>query len=204
MMKFLSMFLPVLMAGCTLIPKDLAPVSVYDFGPAPDRVARSSALPPVLIQITDIIAPTWLDTQAIRYRLAYHDPARTYTYANSRWAAPPAKLLTERIRQHFLAHADRQHKNRSHPSTNYLLRINLEEFIQVFETPDNSRITVRLRAALYEPNNRLPIAQKNFLDERMTQTADAAGAVAVFIAGSDSLSEELIQWLSGILQQEIP
>jgi len=84
------------------------------------------------------------------------------------------------------------------------LRINLEEFIQVFETPDNSRITVRLRAALYEPNNRLPIAQKNFLDERMTQTADAAGAVAVFIAGSDSLSEELIQWLSGILQQEIP
>jgi len=70
-------------------------------------------------------------TSALRYRLAYHDAARLQTYASSRWAADPASLLTLRLRQSldYTAHGKPQ----------YQLRVALEEFSQVFDSPENSR-----------------------------------------------------------------
>ncbi len=176
---------------------------MYDFGPLPNVTSRSPAFSPITVQVVEITAPVWLDTQAIRYRLVYHDPAQTYTYANSRWAAPPAKLLTERIRQHFAVHINRKNQgNKDHPSTDYLLKIELEEFIQVFENQNDSRVTVRLRASLYERGTRSLIRLRNFSNEQTTPTADAAGAVAAFILAGDQLSDELIQWLSDIFRQK--
>ncbi|WP_350282459.1 ABC-type transport auxiliary lipoprotein family protein [Nitrosomonas sp.] len=201
MMKFSAVFLAVLLTGCTLTPKTLAPVSIYDLGPvAAVTVAGSSGLSQTIIQVIDVSAPVWLDTQSIHYRLAYHDPARIYAYSGSRWTAPPAKLLTERFRQYFASHTinwKKGDKNKeNHAPANYLLKIELGEFTQVFHAQNDSQVVIRLRASLYEPNARLPIAQRSFTGERPTQTADAAGAVAAFILVSDNLLDELVQWLT--------
>ena len=203
MTKFSAVFLAVLLTGCTLTPKTLAPVSIYDLGPATSvTVTGSSRLSQAIIQVMDVTAPVWLDTQSIHYRLAYHDPARIYAYAGSRWAAPPAKLLTERFRQYFASHAidsQKYYKNKeSHVPAHYLLKIELGEFTQIFHAQNDSRIIIRLRASLYEPNTHLPVAQRSFTGERPAQTADAAGAVAAFILVSDNLLDELVQWLFSI------
>ncbi len=203
MMKFSAVFLAVLLTGCTLIPKTLAPVSIYDLGPvAPITVASSSRLSQTIIQVMDVSAPVWLDTQSIHYKLAYYDPARIYAYAGSRWTAPPAKLLTERFRQYFASHATNWQKGdknkESHALANYLLKIELGEFTQVFHAQNDSQVIIRLRASLYEPNARLPVAQRSFTGEQPTQTGDAAGAVAAFILVSDNLLDELVQWLASI------
>lgn len=200
MTKFSVVFLAALLTGCALTPKIPASVSIYDLGPVPVTVTGLSRLSQTIIQVTDITAPVWLDTQAIHYRLAYHDPARIYAYAGSRWTAPPAKLLTERFRQYFASHAtDWQNNDRnkkSHILANYLLKIELSEFIHIFHAQNDSRVIIRLRASLYEPNTRLPVAQRSFTKEQPAQTADAAGAVAAFIVVSDNLLNELVQWLS--------
>lgn len=200
MMRKISVaLLAILLTGCTLTPKTPSSISVYDLGSPSTIVPRYSLSSQATIQITDIAAPVWLDTQSIHYRLAYHDPARIYTYADSRWNAPPAELLTERLRQYFATkNIDRHHQNDT--PVNYLLKIDLGEFTQIFNTPDNSQAVVQLRASLYEPTSRLPIAHRSFLGRQETQTADAAGAVTAFIQVSDNLLNELVQWLSDIRQ----
>lgn len=199
MMKFFAVFLVILLAGCTLTPKAPAPASVYDLGPVPVTAPESARFPSAIIRITDISAPVWLDTEAIHYRLAYYDPARIYTYANSRWVAPPAKLLTEYLGQYFADHhvsPPPDNSKHNHTPANHLLQIDLDEFMQVFDTQNSSRVVIRLRAFLYAPGMRQPAAQRSFAIAQPAQTADAAGAVAAFVLASDNLRNELVQWLS--------
>ncbi|MXS84807.1 hypothetical protein ABO04_02470 [Nitrosomonas sp. HPC101] len=204
MTKITTTLLAVLLTGCALTPEAPPAVSLYDLG-SPSAIAPGYSLPvQATIQIADITAPVWLDTQSILYRLAYHDPARVYTYAESRWNAPPAALLTERLRQYFAAGSigkQNQDGNRENGTpAHYLLKLDLSEFTQIFTTPDSSQAVVQLRASLYKPTLRLPIAHRNFLGKQTTQTADAAGAVAAFMLVSDNLFNELTQWLSDIHQ----
>lgn len=186
----------LLLAGCTLAPKALPPVSTYDLGPMPQSEPQASLPIHAIIQTAEISAPVWLDTQAIRYRLAYHDPAQTYAYANSRWAAPPAKLLTERIRQHIAAYHSRIDNVISNGlPASYLLRIELSEFVQIFGQPHSSQVMIEWRAHLFERTTQSIVAQRNFSLTGSTETADAAGAVKAFIRLSDKLAGELTEWL---------
>ncbi len=199
MIKFVIVFL--LLAGCTLTPQKNSPPTVYDFGL--QRPAEHSNLTPfnTSIFVAEINAPIWLDNSAIQYRLAYHDPARSYAYANSRWAASPAKLLTRRIKDHLVT---RNGIISSHDGlkADYALYIELVEFTQVFDKPDNSLAIIRLRASLIERNSRLLLAQENFSSEQVAPSADAAGAVAALISASDTVSDKLSQWLIPFLNQK--
>lgn len=195
-MKFLILFLSMLATGCSLLTPTPTSFAVYDFGPSSTYAAAPSSAPSQIpVQVATIEAPIWLEGQAIRYRLAYYDPARTYVYANSQWAASPSELLTERIRQNFSANTEpKSDENRSF--ANYLLKITLEEFMQIFDTADSSHVVIYIRAALHKSDHHQPIATRNFSKKLLTPTADAAGAVVSFITASDSLADELVQWTS--------
>lgn len=176
---------------------------MYDFGSTPQLESGYPVFLQANIQVAEISAPVWLDTQSIRYRLAYHNPARSYAYASSRWVAPPAKLLTERIKQHFPAYINQNDKIRESVSlANYLLKIELEEFIQIFVNQNSSRVKIRLRVSLYEQQTRSLMAQRNFSSEQLTESADAEGAVAGLIKVGDGLSRELIQWIDNVFKQQ--
>lgn len=191
--KYLAL---LLLAGCTIIPKaPTTPISIFDFGPISQLESIQPASSPIRIQIAEIAAPVWLDTPAMRYRLAYHHPAQTHVYAQSRWAATPAKLLTERIRQHISSWQNQSDRNNNDfGSATYSLKIELEAFMQVFETVDRSHTIVSLRASLLENNTHRLIAQQRFSETKITPSADASGAVENFIVISDQLAAELIQW----------
>lgn len=202
MIKFVIVLL--LLTGCTLAPKKSAPLAIYDFGlqsPAEhhDPISFNAS-----ILVADVTAPVWLNNQAIPYRLAYHDPARIYAYAHSRWAASPAKLLTWRIKDSLATRINKGAiDSRYGLKADYALLIELEEFTQVFDHPNKSRAIVRLRASLIERSTRLLLNQQIFLIEQDTPTPDAAGAVTALISASDTLSSELIEWLIDNLAAKI-
>lgn len=195
MIKLVIIF-TLLLAGCTLTPKKNVQMAIYDFGLQSSAAHNRSNLLPGKILVADITAPVWLDNQSIQYRLVYHDPARIYTYANSRWAASPARLLTRRIKDSLLTRTQKGIVSSQNAlKADHALLIELEEFIQVFEQPDKSRAIIRLRASLIERNARQLLTQRKFSIEQDTSTADAAGAVSAMILASDTLANELIAWL---------
>jgi cholesterol transport system auxiliary component len=139
------------------------------------------------------VAPAWLDHSGIAYRLHYHDLARHQVYANSRWVAAPAALLTQRLRSRFSAVATGVVASGEGVRADYALHLELEDFSQFFETPETSRVAVVVRATLVRLADRTLRAQRSFTVQRPA-SPDAAGAVAALGEASDALIRELLEW----------
>ena len=191
------MALGLAFAGCSFAPAPMpAPVN-YDFGPAPagrPKGARQALL------VHDVSAPAWLDSPLIHYRLAYQDAARPQSYADSRWVMSPVALLTQRLRGQLAASGSGGivlpgDSARAH----HALRVELDEFAQVFDSPGKSRAVVRLRVSMV--GNRVLLAQRNFQVERPASTPDAEGGVRALIGASDEAIDQLIGWAVGYLKE---
>ncbi len=208
MRKFLFSALAImLLVGCAAT-RTQTPVAIYDFGlqrlsDAPNAydTSRQPRLSGSLS--VAVTSPTWLDSPAIQYRLAYHDLARSYIYASNRWAAGPATLLTQRIKTRIAAGSNGGVVTASDGvQANYVLRLDLEEFTQVFNTTDQSHALVRMRASLIDRGTRLLLAQRSFSMEHAAPTPNAAGAVHALTEASDKLIDNLIDWLAEKLPEE--
>src|SRR5262245_30044780 len=179
-------------AGCSLSPISSSPeVTQYDFGPDPAKGAAPALRQPLLVY--DVNAPAWLDSQLIYYRLAYQDAARPLAYADSRWVSSPAELFGGRVRGRLAASGK---GGVIHPAdgtrASYALRVELDEFNQVFDAPGKSRAVVRLRASVL--GKTALVAQRSFSAERAAATPDAEGGVRALIAASDGVGDPLGAW----------
>ena len=187
----------LLMVAACAGPQRLS-ISEYDFGPpratqeGPPRLQRE-------IAVADTTAPGWLDSPAIVYRLAYRDVAQPRAYVESRWLAPPAALFTVRLRQRLVA------TNRGGvlmPGDGVrvaaTLRVELEEFSQVFDAPERSRALVRVRATLVSGGRLL--GQTSFTIERSAPSADGAGAARALALAADGAIDRLIDWTAESLK----
>ncbi len=183
----------VLATGCAGTP---APnVTLYDFSSESFSSGPGIRLNGSLL-VEGVRAPSWFDTSDIVYRLAYQDPFRRQAYTESRWVGPPEELLTQRLRQKLdqviesgVAGSD------DGIASNYLLRVDLEEFTQVFDSADTSRAVVRIRASLIDVAQRRLIAQDFFSAAPRTPTPNASGAVHGLRVASDAVIDALAIWL---------
>ncbi|HTQ75924.1 MAG TPA: ABC-type transport auxiliary lipoprotein family protein [Burkholderiales bacterium] len=179
-------------AACGISPISAPPeVTQYDFGPMPAKKAAPGLRQSLVIY--DVSAPAWLDSSLIYYRLAYQDAARPQAYADSRWVGSPAELIGSRVRGRLAASGKGVVV---HPAdgtrASYALRIELDEFAQVFDAPGHSRAVVRLRATVLGKN--ALVAQRNFSVERPAGTPDAEGGVRALIEASDEAVDQLVAW----------
>jgi cholesterol transport system auxiliary component len=176
---------------------------VYDFGPgavisvAASPSPVSTALPALML--AEVEAPASLDSTAVLYRLGYSDVQQLRPYAQARWSMAPAQLVRQRLRetlgQQRVVVQPGEGVASSAPSLT--LRIALEEFSQLFETADKSAGLLRLRATLSQGGGGLErvVAQRSFVVQRDSVTADAAGGVRALTGATDTAIAELDQWL---------
>jgi cholesterol transport system auxiliary component len=190
----------LVLGACALGPSaELDPVS-YDFGPGPKSTNASGAdAKPAEVKfrqpllVPEVAAPAWMDTPAIFYRLTYRDPARPQAYSASRWVMPPAILLTNRLRQRV---AQVSTAGVLTPSDGvrapYTLRLEIEDFSQVFDSETRSRGVLRLRASLL--GSRALIAQKEFEFAVAAARPDAEGAVRALTAAAEQAVDQVVDW----------
>jgi cholesterol transport system auxiliary component len=189
------LLLGCLLAGCSSLPSAPTRAAVYDFGPgaltAP--AAARAALSPIVLQ--EVEAPPALDSAAVLYRLAYSDAQQLRPYSQARWSMPPAQLVRQRLREALSL--KRAVVNPGESSVPLALRVELQEFSQLFDTAQASSGLVRLRATLVESKggtDRL-VAQRVFVAQRPAASADAPGGVRALMAATDAAIEEIGAWL---------
>lgn len=180
MKKLTTAALTLLLIGCGGLAKVGPQAALYDFGITPGQ--PTAALPQ--LRLASVEAAPGLEDSGMRYRLAYQNPARVFAYTESRWAAPPDKLLVQRLEQRLL----------SAGSAQCTLRVTLETFDQVFDKPDSSRGVVRLLATLSQGGVRSPAVQTSVATEQAAQSADARGGVAALTAATDNAITQLLVW----------
>lgn len=201
----LALCAALLLPGCGTLQTPARPV-VYDFGPgatAPVPTVRMAPLPPLVL--AEVGAPPALDGNAVLYRLAYADAQQLRPYALARWSMPPAQLVRQRLREQLgtrrqvLAPGELA----SGSGGTLVLRVELEEFSQLFDTAQSSQGLVRMRATLGRTGaagGGRTLAQQSFVVQRPAASADAAAGVKALAQASDALIAELAVWL----QQSAP
>ncbi len=186
------------LSGCAALPDKPVRPTVYDFGPGESASSPGAGAAGTLAALTlaDIEAPAALDGTAMLYRLAYADVQQLRLYAQARWSMAPAQLVRQRLREQLGRH--RVVLNTGETGAAVTLRLELEEFSQVFETPARSSGLVRLRATLIdEADGRgRPRAQRSFAVERSASSADAPGGVRALTAATDAAIAEIANWLA--------
>ena len=181
----------VLFNGCAIGPPARDAVISYDLGPQAVAATAGSASR-VTLMVPEASAPGWLDSTGIVYRLTYLDSARPQVYAQSRWVDSPSALLTQRMRTRFAA-VGPVVNGRDGARADYALQIEIEDFSQIFESAENSKVSIRLRVSLVNLASRALIAQRTFSTNE-SAGADAKGAVRAFAHGTDSILENIVDW----------
>ena len=184
------------LAGCSALPEKPQRPAVYDFGPgpvAPVASTRQAPLPP--LALAEVEAPAALEGTAVLYRLAYADAQQLRPYALARWSMPPAQLVRQRLREQLAQR--RAVLNPGEGGVTQSLRLELEEFSQVFESPERSSGLLRLRATLVERGGAREklLAQRSVVLQRPAPTPDAQGGVRALAAATDAAVDEIAQWL---------
>ncbi|SEA05880.1 ABC-type transport auxiliary lipoprotein family protein [Paraburkholderia sartisoli] len=175
------------LSGCAGNPAAISDIR-YDFGPPPPA---ASVGPMPAIKVLDVEAPETLGSDKLSYRLSYSDAQQLSAYANSHWTMPPTQLLTQRLRAALssrgavLTGADSVRAP--------VLKVELQEFEQVFDGQAESHGAVTARATLFQDGK--VVGQRTFVSRAPASSPDAAGGARALAAASDELVSQISAWL---------
>lgn len=206
---FHAIFLVAALSACTGLPAPAQRPLMYDFGPpaapaaapslAPAQAASTTALP--ALALAEVQAGGLTDgSSAVLYRLAYANAQQLRPYTLARWSQPPAQLVQQRLRAELGRHRalldanDAAALSAPRPA---VLRVELEEFSQVFQSPSDSVGLLRLRATLVEPRSTgvALLGQRVFTIERPAASPDAAGGTRALAESAQQAAQEIDAWL---------
>ena len=186
--RFACLLFSFLLAGCAT---KSTLVTLYDLGPLRPAIA-TTGLPP--LAMADPVGSAFLDNPLMFYRLAYANDQQPQPFAASRWAMPPAQLLGQRFKAR-LGQIGSTVVSAADGAINVpVLRLETDDFAQVFDSPAHSMVQVTMRVAVF--NGRILLAQKSFTQQRPTISPDAAGGARALAETSDALITDVIAWLA--------
>ncbi len=196
-----SLLVAVVLAACAAPAARLA---VYDFGPGATQTPlspRTAPRSPLLL--SEVEAASALDNTAVLYRLLYADAQQLRPYAQARWSMPPAQLLRQRLRESLAQQRSVLAPGDALAPGTLVLRLELEEFSQLFESAQRSAGLVRVRATLSRSGSPARVlAQTSFVQQQPGRSADATGGVQALAQASDAVIVQIEQWLQQVSAAE--
>ena len=174
-MKRAMLIAALLLGGCAGAEK--APVKTYDLG----AEAPGAKLP--ALRAVTVRAPMPFDGVDMYYRLAFRDGTEIASFAQSRWAAPPAELVRRQLLRALPATL----------SVPCALEVELQDFSQRFSSPEASEARIELRAWLATPGGR--VAARSFSVAEPNAGANAASGAGALARAAERAIGELSGWI---------
>jgi cholesterol transport system auxiliary component len=161
----------------------------YDLGNLADKVTEVWSGSRIPIATVDVQAASWLANPAMHFRLAYAEPLRRQSYAESLWAAPPAELLERVLRRRVVFGQPDFSGGGCH------LHLVLDELEQRFDDAQASRIVLEVRAVLVPARGSDILSKRAFLIQKPAAAPTARGGVAAARDAVQGLADDLGAWL---------
>jgi cholesterol transport system auxiliary component len=192
-------------ACSSLAPDKPVRATLYDFGVVTSQPAAGVARQGAIV-LADLEAAGSLEGSSLLYRLNYANGQQLLPYAQARWAAPPARLVRQRLREVLgreravLDASESAALARAGGVMPPTLRVDLEEFSHVFESPTQSFGVMRLRVTLMEntPAGERLAGQRVIVQRQPAPSADAPGGVRALAAAADAAAQDIATWLGQV------
>ena len=182
----------VLLQACASGPQ--APSFNYDFGALPKEQKPLPAS--LIISVADVSAPSTLDGNAMLYRLQYDNLQLLRPYAQHHWSMAPAQLLTQRLKSRIAAAGGTVVGAADGVADLPILKIDLDEFSQVFASTTHSEAQIIFRASVIRKNKL--IAQRYFTSGTASDSADARGGARAMQLTTDTSISAMLIWLQSL------
>lgn len=162
----------------------------YDFGGlAATGMGAGSRLP---VAVVELQAASWLSGPDMYFRLAYAEPQQRRSYAESRWAAPPAELLEAFLKRRIIF-------NQADPGgAGCRLQLALDELEQRFDSPLGSTTILEVRAQLTSMRGVETLSRRAFLIRKAATAPDARGGAMAARDAVQALADDIQGWLGEI------
>lgn len=186
MRRLLLILLLVLLGGCFTSGKRGSEkgLAIYDLGLPQASLLAEGRKSPISLEVR---APLWMDSLGVNYRLVYSDAARLHEYSQARWAGPPAQLVQQRLMQLLDLSTTGQAPARC------VLRLEISEFSQIFDSPGRSKGVLRGRAYWLD-QSRQQLAELSLAIERPADSQDSRGGVNALQGTVEQLARDLQTW----------
>jgi cholesterol transport system auxiliary component len=116
---------------------------------------------------------------------------------------PPAQLLRQRLREQLGQRRSVFAPGDAVAPGTLALRLEIEEFSQLFASAQSSSSLLRVRATVSRSGSPAKLlAQTSFVVQRPAASADAAGGVQALAQASDALIQQLDAWLQQVAAAE--
>ena len=192
----LVLILAALSAACVTGRAPNPRAAMFDLGMMPATPLVQADLP--ALAIARVTAPEWLNGPQMYYRLAYANAQQPRPYANSQWSMSPARLFEERIKSH-IGQAGGQVLSATVGITRLpTLRIEIDDFTHVFESPEQSYAHLVARIAVLD--GRTLVGQRTFSQRMPAPTPDAEGGVRAMAQANDAMMADILRWLATLPQ----
>lgn len=175
----------LVLGGCAIGRPTTPPPATYDFGPLPVSLGGADRSNLGL----EVRMPAWVDSTGIAYRLAYGEGGRRYEYGLSRWSAPPAQLLALNWRQQLGLSRGGEGSDRR-----CRIRVEVDEFIQVFDTPQSSRGLLQGRMTLVGKQGTV-LGVQPLQQIRPAPAPDARGGTVALTEAASAAGQAMAAWL---------
>jgi cholesterol transport system auxiliary component len=192
MMKWLVLSAAgLLLAACGGNVRTTDPVQ-YDLGNLTGNWS-GSRLP---IAAVEVRASSWLSGPGMHFRLAYAEPLRRQSYAESRWIAPPAELLEAFLKRRIVFGQP------DFSGSGCRLQLVLDELEQRFDDPQGSNIVLEVHAQLAPSRGAEILSRRAFLIHKPAPEAAARGGVVAARDAVQTLANELGGWLEELARDK--
>lgn len=189
-----TLLLTVIVAGCANNPT--TQVRQFDFGPLSTTNLPHDSQNKLQVSLAEMTIPQALESNAMLYRLQYDNAQQLKTYALHHWSMPPAQLLAQRLKADFAANGNDIVASSDGAAKLPVLRIELDEFSQIFTSDSQSHAQISLRATVIKANRLL--AQRSFQQKVAAATADAPGGARAMQEAADASIAELQTWMMSL------
>jgi cholesterol transport system auxiliary component len=130
----------------------------------------------------------------MHYRLLYADARQSRPYAHNRWNSPPLQLLSARLKSRIAQSGVKVLSSTDAAAGVGLLRVEVDDFSQNFDSQSASSGLLTLRASLFR-GHRL-VDQRTFTRASAAASADAPGGARALAAAADAVAADIIAWLA--------
>ena len=175
------------LTACVGFNKTKQNMAVYDFGLSVPSENPSENNQQIISKIflDEPVAAESLQHHKIRYRLNYQNPLRVFYYTESRWAAAPSELFSSKL--------NKMVKVEKSPMT-CSLKLKIEAFDHVFQTPSASEGLVQLSVSLIEKKSKKTISSQLITESVTSTSPNAQGGTAALLQASENVLKKVIHW----------